>query len=184
MRKITALATAVALAGAAFLAVAPAASATQKHEGPTFPITICHGTEVGDHHDGGPKGTEYNRPPKTDPVYTFETIVITDERGYGRYFERGQLKDSPPDYMGACTVPTVPGAAPAPSPLPYMQAYGIAPDGVCDPNFTPDWAAMTGLPEGGWGKSFQQWAVPITGGYVCVRMFVYNNSTHSWVFGK
>jgi hypothetical protein len=49
------------------------------------------------------------------------------------------------------------GLAPAPSPAPiptWVQAYGRVQDAAC---------------ETGWDASWQEWAVPVTGGWVCPR---------------
>lgn len=81
-----------------------------------------------------------------------------------------------------------PGSAPsgdeADSSIPdWLQMYGRPATGVCDPNFTPEWAKTPSTPEGGWGSSWAQWRGGPVGepiGFVCVRTLRYSPQSGSW----
>jgi hypothetical protein len=166
MRKII-LATITALAVAGSLAVASPAMAER---GPKFSSPICHATEVKDHHEDGHENKRFDG--NKDKVYTFETVVVTEHNARQFFDERGKLKNSPPDYLGACVVPTpdvpVVGPTAAPEgPGPYLQAYGLVSDPTCQ--LTPDWAKWEGVPDGGWNPSWGEWMNGGTGGAVCQR---------------
>ena len=204
MKKII-FATITALAVVGSLAVAPAASAASH-----TPVTICHkgqtlvvddnavaahlrhgdslgkcktGGEDGNGGNGGNDGNGENGNNNHHGTVTLCVNGVTKEvkrDDAEKYLEHGATK-------GECPVvpaPVVPVVAPDASPLPIMQQYGIPADAVCDPNFTPAWAAWPGAPEGGWGKSYAAWAVDKIGGYVCTRTLVFDNSSHTWVLQK
>jgi hypothetical protein len=164
MRKII-----IALAALAIASVGLAAPAVASEEhGPKFTSPICHATEVRND-DNSEHSTKEKDKPK---VYTFETVIVTD-RNYRTYFSDGKLKNSPPDYLGACVVPdptpTPVGPAFVPAgPGPYLQAYGLVTDPTCQ--LTVDWAKWEGVPDGGWHQSWHMWMNGGTGGSVCQRV--------------
>ena len=99
---------------------------------------------------GLPTYYEYDQLPITITLTTPGTTTLTWE-------QRGGLSIT----VTVLPAPDAPSAGPAPAPAPappippWVQAYGI---------FHPDDACVTG-----WGSSWQPWAEPITGGWVCTR---------------
>lgn len=77
-------------------------------------------------------------------------------------------------------------AAVSESPSPILQQYGRPASGVCDPDFTPEWARLSGAPDGGWGPSWATWISGTTGrevGPVCTRTLIYSDAQSRWVIG-
>lgn len=60
---------------------------------------------------------------------------------------------------------TIPGS----DPVPWLQAYARKSTDTCDAGWSPSWA---------------EWPNGHTGGFVCVRMYVYNTSSGAWDIRK
>jgi hypothetical protein len=73
-------------------------------------------------------------------------------------------------------VPTYDNRTPPPD---LLQEVGLPSSGTCDAidDKALNWG---GVPSGGWTKSWAQWAVPVTGGGVCVRTLFFNTHTYMW----
>ena len=65
------------------------------------------------------------------------------------------------------------------SPPVVLQQTGVLPGQRCEDLVAPElnWA---GVSSGGWGQSWAEWAVPITGGAVCVRELFYDAPRSRW----
>jgi hypothetical protein len=85
--------------------------------------------------------------------------------------------------MSLVSSPVAAGAASSEAPADQLQQYGQPSNGVCDPNFTPEWAKWPGVPDGGWKASWAEWINGRTGGPVCTRTVHYNQSAGGWVVG-
>lgn len=64
-------------------------------------------------------------------------------------------------------------------PPPVLQQLGLLPGHRCADVVAPElnWA---GVPSGGWSQSWAEWAVPVTGGPVCVREMYYDPRVSRW----
>jgi hypothetical protein len=71
------------------------------------------------------------------------------------------------------------GDDPSQAPPPIMQQVGLIPGQRCNDLELPDlnWA---GVSDGGWSQSWAEWAVPVTGGSVCVRELFYDSPRSRW----
>jgi len=71
------------------------------------------------------------------------------------------------------------GDDPEQAPPPILQQVGLLPGQRCADLDIPElnWAGVT---SGGWGQSWAEWAVPVTGGPVCVRELFYDSPRSQW----
>ena len=67
----------------------------------------------------------------------------------------------------------------APGPAPHVQQFELPVSGNCEDGAIEamNWS---GIPDGGWGDSWAQWANEGAGGAVCTRTVVYDTSTAKW----
>jgi len=71
------------------------------------------------------------------------------------------------------------GDDPSQAPQPILQQVGLMPGQRCSDvdESELNWAGVTG---GGWNQSWAEWAVPVTGGPVCVRKLFYDSPRSRW----
>ena len=79
--------------------------------------------------------------------------------------------------------PEPPTATSTDDPQPVLQQFGLINGASCEATASPE-LNWSGVPEGGWGKSWAQWMNDGLGGEVCTRMLVYSQTQERWILAE